>query len=52
MDLEGQADEYGGAAAPTLVAIGHRGVPETMPTRLSSHELEALEPGAQMTVLL
>ena len=52
MDLKWQADEDGGAAAPTLIATGQSRVPETMPTRLPSHELKASEPGAKMAVLL
>ena len=52
MDLKWEADEDGGAAAPTLIATGPSRIPEAMPTRLPGHELKASEPGAEMAVLL
>ena len=52
MDLERFANENRGATAAALVAGGQGWVPKAMPTRLASHELEALEAGAKVAVLL
>ena len=52
MDLERFANENRGATAAALVSGGQGWVPKAVPTRLASHELEALEAGAKVAVLL
>ena len=52
MDLQGPAYEDRSAAAAALVATGVGRVPKAMPTRLTSQELQTLEAGAKVAMLL
>ena len=52
MYLKGETDENGSAATSSLISIGNSRIPETVPTCLPGHELQAFEPGAEMPVFL
>ena len=52
MYLQGPANENRCATASALVAGGQGWIPEAMPTRLASQELETLEAWAKVAVLL
>ena len=52
MYLKRPSYEDRGAAAAALVATGVGRVPNAMPTRLTSHELQTLEAGAKVAMFL
>ena len=52
MNLKGKADKNGCSSTSSLITVGKSRVPESVPTCLPGHELQAFEPGAQMAVFL
>ena len=52
MYLQRPPDEDSRAAAAALISTSVGRIPYAMPTRLASHELQALEAGAKVAVFL